>query len=397
MEDFYITVKDSGNHLEDFTKFMDATTDALNDNAHKRADYYRTMGGEKLEAVVINAMQAVAPVYRFDPEQIRHTEKQHFPDIVSNDYFGVEVKSTQSNHWKSIGSSIVESLRDSNVKKVFLMFGKLPADAECAFMCKPYEECLYDIKITHSPRYQIDMETPKGKTIFDKLGEEYDIFRKDPNQIKVMRNYYRQYYAEKGSMPWWIEDIDEQVDTDPIKSYLENSNGARFWDDIDDVDVKSFLIESMYQLFPELLKSKCNNKYKNAALWLCSRYSIINPSFRDIFSAAGQGRIIVDDTDVIENIPKTLCIFLIHYQNILDSFDTKGLSYSEIPIYADYYKSDCNLKEAWLDRVREYWEGNKDIPIRFDDVAQLKFVGTQNDLVSPVTRKRVLTVLMKSI
>ena len=102
MEDFYITIEDSGNHLEDFAKFMAATTESLNLDAHNRADYFRSMRGEKLESVVIEAMQAWAAPYRFNPELIRHTDKQHFPDIVSNKYFGVEVKSTQSNHWKSI-------------------------------------------------------------------------------------------------------------------------------------------------------------------------------------------------------------------------------------------------------------------------------------------------------
>ena len=397
MEDFYITIEDSGNHLEDFAKFMAATTESLNLDAHNRADYFRSMGGEKLESVVIEAMQAWAAPYRFNPDLIRHTDKQHFPDIVSNKYFGVEVKSTQSNHWKSIGSSIVESLREPFVKKVFLMFGKLPANADCAFKCKPYEECLYDISITHSPRYQIDMETPRGKTIFDKLGEDYDVFRKDPNQIKVMRNYYRQYYTEKGSMPWWIEDIGEQESSDPVKSYLKDTNGAKFWDDIEDPAVKTFLRESMYQLFPELLKNKCPSKYKNASLWLCSRYSIINPSFRDIFSAAGQGKIVIDETEVIEKVPKALCTFLQYYKEILDSFDRSGLSYSEIPIYASYYTPDCDPKEVWLKKIKEYWNGNTNVPIRFEDVEQLKFVGARNDVVDPITQRRALTVLMKSI
>ena len=42
MKDFYITVEDSGNHLEDFTKFMAATTEQLNTEALVAADYFRT-------------------------------------------------------------------------------------------------------------------------------------------------------------------------------------------------------------------------------------------------------------------------------------------------------------------------------------------------------------------
>lgn len=396
MKDFYITVEDSGNHLEDFTKFMAATTEQLNTEALVAADYFRTRVGDKLEEDVLSVMRSMAPKYCFNPKGIKHTDKQHFPDIVANKYFGVEVKSTKENHWKSIGSSIVESLREDYVKKVFLMFGKLPTNADCAFMCKPYEECLYDISITHSPRYQIDMETPKGETIFDKLGEEYDVFRNDPKKINIMRNYYRQYYKEKGSMPWWIEDIGDQEVTDPVKSYLYNTNGARFWNDIEDDNVKAFLLKSMYQLFPEVLKSSCQNKYKNASLWLCTRYGVINPSFRDIFSAAGQGRIIIDETEVIEKIPKTLCTFLKYYRETLNSFDTKRFSYSEIPIYASYYEPDCNIKEVWCKKVKEYWDGNKDVPISFDDVTKLKLVGNRSDLVGKSNPKRIMTLLMES-
>jgi len=385
MEPKYIAVADSGNHIEDFRKFMAATTDALNRDAKSRKEYFRTRAGEKLEKDVIEAMKSKAADYNFSPDKIIQAEKQHFPDIISNHYFGVEVKSTQSNHWKSIGSSIVESLRPDYVKKVFLMFGKLPLNADCEFMCKPYESCLYDISITHSPRYQIDMNTPQGQTIFDKLGEKYDDFRVDHNQINVIRNYYRQYYKEKGEMPWWIEDNEDLTDN-TVNNYLNNRNGVRFWNDIDDENIKNFLIESMFQLFPEVIKGKCGTKYKDASLWLASRYSLINPSFRDIFSASGQGRFFLAAYgDWIDNVPKVLCVFLRHYRNLISSFENKGLSYEEIPIYSGYYKKGVDIKRVWVEKVRGYWDAQ--IPDSFDKLTNMKIISDQNIRVEETGKK----------
>jgi len=48
------------------------------------------------------------------------------------------------------------------------LFGKLSTPVE--FRCRKYEECLFDVAITHSPRYLIDMEIGKDESIFAKIG-----------------------------------------------------------------------------------------------------------------------------------------------------------------------------------------------------------------------------------
>lgn len=368
----YIAVKDSKNHIDDFQKFMSATTDALNIDASQRPDYFRMENGEKLENDILDAMKSQAPNFNFDPNYICHTPKQHFPDLISNNYFGVEVKSTQSPHWKSIGSSIVESLREDCVQRVFLMFGKLPKEEKVEFMCKPYEDCLYDISITHSPRYQIDMNTEKGKTIFDKLGITYDEFRNNPDQIKIMRNYYRAYYKEKGTMPWWIEEEDEQDNKVPTL-LAEPSTGIRFWDDINDETTTNYLMTCMFQLFPEVIKYKSPKKYKKASLWLCSRYSIINPSFRDIFSAAGVANIWIDNELAYPEVPKAICTMLPFLNDVYNSFDNGTFAYDEISIFADYYKDGGNLKEIWLDKVKESLDTYKNLDFTIEELLNYKF------------------------
>src|SRR5690606_31221809 len=131
---------------------------------------------------------------------IRHGG-QLFPDIVVNKYYGVEVKSTTQNHWKTTGNSVLESTRIKGVERIYLMFGKLAAPIE--FRCRPYEECLSDVVVTHSPRYLIDMDLSKGKTIFDKMEKTYDQLRLHQPPLEPVVNYYRSR-LKPGEQIWWL-------------------------------------------------------------------------------------------------------------------------------------------------------------------------------------------------
>ena len=114
---------------------------------------------------------------------------QKFPDLVVNNYYGIEVKATKSNSWKTMGNSVLETTRVENVERIYLFFGKLINPAE--FRYRRYEECLYDVAVTHSPRYLIDMDREIGDTIFDKIGMDYDVLRSTNNPAKEIMKYYK--------------------------------------------------------------------------------------------------------------------------------------------------------------------------------------------------------------
>ena len=116
------------------------------------------------------ALHEVAPHTPFRPEEIKLVSGAKFPDIQAEQYYGVEVKTTASDTWKSVGSSIVESTRIEDVSMIYMLFAKLGGDF-AEFRCKPYEDCLDNISLTHQPRYQIDMELEEKKreNIFQKM------------------------------------------------------------------------------------------------------------------------------------------------------------------------------------------------------------------------------------
>lgn len=101
---------------------------------------------------------------------------QKFPDIVANKYYGIEVKTTTQNHWKTTGNSVLEGTRVDDVERIYMLFAKLASPIE--FRCRPYEEVLSEVVVTHSPRYLIDMNLKVGNTIFDKIKMPYDTLRK---------------------------------------------------------------------------------------------------------------------------------------------------------------------------------------------------------------------------
>ena len=152
-----------------FNEILSNTVERLQSDSTKRPDYYLKRSALDFEKDVLSCMNESSKGTIFEG-RIELVSGHKFPDIVayvnSHNGYGVEVKTTKSNKWKSTGSSIFEGTRVSNIQNIYLLFGKLSTPVDFKF--KKYEECLYDIAITHSPRYLIDMDLGENETIFSK-------------------------------------------------------------------------------------------------------------------------------------------------------------------------------------------------------------------------------------
>ncbi len=274
--------------LDEFKRLMAKTDDILNSESIGREDYYKGRNGTKLEEDVFDALTRCAVHTPFEGT-IQLVSGASFPDIVANGFYGVEVKSTNKNHWKSIGSSILESTRDQNVERIFLTFGKL--GNPIAFKSRPYEECLSGISVTHYPRYQIDMELGEKETIFDKMGIPYDELRKMDNPVAPVSRYYKQQ-LKPGESLWWADSNVEETVAPPT---------VKLWSALTP-DEKNFYTVQGYALFPEILGRSNTKKYQRYALWLATNCGIINTNIRDQFSAGGRVDI-VTAKGVFSNMP----------------------------------------------------------------------------------------------
>lgn len=267
--------------MEEFAALMHRTDWLLNQDAQQRPFYYAKRNGSPLEDDVKAALEESAKGTPFE-NTIEKVSGQKFPDIVAAKFYGVEVKSTKSNHWTSTGSSILESSRIADVERIFMTFGKL-GGSPIQFLSKPYEECLSGIAVTHMPRYLIDMRLQKGETIFDKMGIPYEELRLMENPVAPVSKYYRSQLKEGESL-WWAGDTaDETV-----------SATIRLWNTLETDEKRHYTIYGCVN-FPEI----SGGNYDRYALWLTSQ-GIVDPHIRDQFSAGGQEPMLLSNGSVVK-------------------------------------------------------------------------------------------------
>lgn len=283
-------------HKNEFSKLLDATILELNKHAKKSPNKIEKLTGNKLEPYVKDVLTELAVGTHFE-NTIELISGQKFPDIVANKFYGIEVKTTTQNHWKTTGNSVMESTRVDDVERIFMLFGKLGKPIE--FRSRPYEECLSEIVVTHSPRYLIDMNLEKGKTIFDKIKMPYDTLRQKDNPVKPIIKYYKSK-LKPGQDLWWIDNEIEQSSNLVID----------IWTNLD-IKQKTDIKNRAMVYFPEVFSNR-SDKFSRVAIWLATREAIVCPNIRDLFTAGGKEDYSVNG-EIYKDIPQ---IFIKLFKNI---------------------------------------------------------------------------------
>jgi len=281
---------------DEFNKLLAATIQELNAHAKSKPRLIEKLKGNKLEPYVRDIISEFAVGSPFEGS-IELIGGQRFPDIIAKKIFGVEVKTTIKNHWKTTGNSVLESTRINDVKRIYILFGKLASPIE--FRYKPYEECLSEVVVTHSPRYLIDMNILQGNTIFDKLDIDYDTLRLSKSPIKPIVNYYRSK-LKPGQDLWWIDQGKEE----------SSSLIINIWSNLS-IKERQIIKNRAMVFFPELFSGK-SDKFSRFSLWLVTREGIVCPNVRDLFTAGGKAEIIIDG-QLFKSIPR---VFINLFENI---------------------------------------------------------------------------------
>jgi len=223
--------------------------------------------GEEFEAVLHGVIKGICAEKSI--RDVARTSPHAFPDIYIWP-FGVEAKFTVGDTWVTTGNSITEATRVKDLKRIYMFFCKQGKAGKSDIMFRPYEECLSDIVVTHSPRYKINMTLSKDENIFRKMGTTYEAFyQKDT--INAAKDYYRSI-LKKGEELWWIDS--------GVIPIIKNVS------DLDEDAQARFKVEVMVR-FPEVF-SVSNRKYIKPALYLLQEYQATCSSFRDLFTAGGQ-------------------------------------------------------------------------------------------------------------
>lgn len=240
----------------EFTTWLENTKIQLLDRYS--SEIPKAISGHAFETEVYNQMLLGASGTNF-AGCIQQTGMYAFPDIVAKQRYGVEVKMTVSDKWLSTGNSIMESTRIDSVETIYLLFGKFGNLFDVKY--RKYQDCLYDVGVTHSPRYKIDMNLQAGQSIFDKLNTEYDVFRKEKNPVKRLKTHYRKQ-LKPGEELWWMEDTTDQPPVSPIISSFRQLDWA----------VREQFITECFILFPEIY-GKSTTKFERAAVYLITHYN----------------------------------------------------------------------------------------------------------------------------
>jgi hypothetical protein len=249
----------------------------------------KAISGTDFEEEVYDKMVLASENTDFAGDVVR-TGTYTFPDIVAKKLYGVEVKMTIGDKWISTGNSVLESTRVESVKTIYMFFGKFGNDFSAKY--RKYEDCLFDVGVTHSPRYKIDMDLPQGESIFSKMGVSYNIFRNEVNPIKRLKDYYRAQLQE-GQELWWIDPAQDQMAVSPIIQSLSRL----------DITTRNNFITECFILFPEIFGSS-NLKFERAAAYLITHYNAVSSNLRDSFTAGGRVDLRIDGKKV--NVSRVL-------------------------------------------------------------------------------------------
>lgn len=325
----------TGIEISDFEQLLMLTTNALQSTSINETKRYLKLLGNKLESEVYDIMCDCSKNTPFEGT-IELISGQKFPDIIASNFYGVEVKSTKQNHWKTTGNSILESTRLDGIKRIYMLFGKIHEPIE--FKCRPYEDCLYDVVVTHSPRYAIDMNLNNGQTIFDKIKLDYNEVRQSPNPIKPFKEYYRNKLQD-GQELWWLEN----------EEYKPSSIVFKVWNSLTHKEKEEFIIKG-YSFFPEIL-GKQQSKFDKFTLWLSVQKRIICPNVRDLFTAGGRENIIVENIS-LTSLPKVLVKFIKNIDLIIQEFIS-----TDIETINDIWRTQIETKneiyKEWIKKISE--------------------------------------------
>jgi hypothetical protein len=203
----------------------------------------------------------------FDPRP------QAFPDIAVGE-FGIEVKFTTGDSWRSVANSVMETNRIDEVKFVYLMFGKMGGEPEVKW--GEYNKCVMHVRTSHVPRFEVEIGAKKS--LFEQMGVTYDEFRSsDIHEKMTYIRLYARSRLKQGERLWWLEDADGEEHSVPIQ--------ARLYTTLDKTEKTKLRAEAIL-LCPQIVNSSgTKRKYDDVALYLLTYHGVLCHQTRDLFSA----------------------------------------------------------------------------------------------------------------
>ncbi|MDE2125601.1 MAG: restriction endonuclease [Armatimonadetes bacterium] len=255
----------------DFETVLDLAVERLNKDVSAGKKYFKPLD---FQDRVLKVLQEVArSVGGIDIGPTFHPHA--FPDIRANGY-GVEVKSVANDSWLSVGNSIFEGMRDRDVKDIYVIFGKLGGMP--AVKWGRYEETITHVRISHAPRFVLEMETDTASHVplFSKMNISYEDFSKlgAIEKMAHVRDYSRKR-LKPGETLWWLEEDGGPGIELKVELYMRLPPERKL-----QIRAEAAL------LFPGIVAgSRVRNKYEGVPFFILKYHNVYCPQTRDLFSA----------------------------------------------------------------------------------------------------------------
>ncbi len=254
-------------NLADFERLLDDLCNSLTAECSRvkfdKSATFETRVREILKGLVEKYGLAV----NFDPHPYV------FPDIVLKEY-GIEVKFTTNDTWRSVANSVFEGTRDPGVRHIYVIFGKMGGKPEVRW--GRYEECVIHVRTSHVPRFEVEIGAKAS--LFGKMGISYQHFSNLPikDRMQHIRAYARGRLKD-GERLWWLEDQPEPAHTLPLQ--------VRLYMHLPQEEKRKLRAEAAL-LCPQVVKPpRSKRKYEDAAMYLLTYHGVLCPQARDLFSA----------------------------------------------------------------------------------------------------------------
>lgn len=197
---------------------------------------------------------------------------QAFPDIVLGNV-GIEVKFTESDTWRCIANSVLETNKVKSVEYIVVIYGKMGGVPEVKWGA--WEQSVMHVRTSHVPRFEIEIGAKQS--LFDVMNTTYDHFSSLDMASKM--TFIRRYASSRlkpGEHLWWLDD-NENGHTLDIK--------AKLYTNLDEEE-KAKLRAEMLLLCPQIVGSKrSRHKYDDAVMFMLTYHGVLAHQARDLFSA----------------------------------------------------------------------------------------------------------------
>jgi hypothetical protein len=324
---------------EEFEKYLDAIADTLRNEACSAPFTTSKQFENRVREVVQGTISDPSIQIDFNPHP------QAFPDIEVGE-FGIEVKFTANDEWRSVANSVLETNRIESVKHVYIMFGKMGGMPDVRW--GEYEKSVMHVRTSHVPRFEVQIGA--SKSLFDVMDISYDAFRvlDMHEKMRYIREYARNRLKE-GERLWWLEDAPGEEHTLPIQ--------ARLFTELDDAEKIKLRAEAIL-LCPQIVKSgRAKHKYDDVALFMLTYHGVLCHQARDMFSAGSVGNPENDDNGGL---------YIARMLKLMEGEMAKAAMRMDMALFEEYWGKAVAPKDRiqeWLRRADEFADA-KWIPSR---------------------------------